>query len=519
MRTLQFFSILIVMLLTCTLSAQNYSIDGVKFFSAEGIKPIMNGKEVGGYIIFYRRDKASEKNDNYGLELLDEKLNKVSTIKVTMPRNLFLLQSVFNGEALGLMFYNPEKKNYIYKSYSKTLTELGSKSTEKPNKWELATLNQMLGGDTDEAFYFFGIRPVEGKGFVRTGYGKSSDQFKLYFYDNTFKQVWAYETPKDAKGFENFFLSDINTQYISGTTWRRKTLLSKKFEYYLTVFDAATGKKLVDVSAENKGQQLSITSTILQPGSNEILLQGEYYNEDDKPGVHKSKGFYIKTFDITTAKETSERLYAWDKEIAKMFDAKGKESIEDKFLNYPHVLIKTNGGKYYMVFEQFKKAADAGGIAMRALGGGTGVAKAKIGNLWVLEMDNAFKPLNIKYFEKDGSDVSLPAGVDMMGAGFVGYFTKWVGGFDYQFLQQSNDALTFNVSYLYRDKEKGEKTQTVAGNVFLTSDGALNFDKVNLTPKSGTKINLFPAKGQALMVTEYNKKAKTVDFKLVKLNY
>lgn len=508
-----------IMLCSLCASAQSFSLEGVKSVSSNGIKAIMNGKEVGGYIVFYKKDKADSKNDNYGFDLVDEKLNKVSSVKVVLPKGVVFLQSVYNGDALGLMFYDPAKKNYIYKSYDKKLALLGSRSTEKPNKWEQATLNQMAGGDTDEVFYFFGIRPVPGKGFVRSGYGKSSDQIKVTFYDNAFVEKWSYETPKDAKGYEVFSLSDINSQYVTGITMRRNGLLSHKMEYYLTVFDVATGKKLVDVSAEKGQQQLSITSTILQEGSDQLLLQGEYYDMDAKPGVHKSKGFYIKTFDIKSAAEVNEHLYSWDTEIAKLFDAKAKASIEDKFLNYPHSLFKMANGNYYMVFEQFKKVADGAGIAMRALGGGTGVAKVKVGNLWVLEMDGNFTPKSVKYYEKDESNVGMPAGVDMMGAGFAGYYTKWVGGFDYQFLQQTNDGNAFNIAYINYDREKGEKSKTIVGNIFMPKGGALSFDKVDITAPKNTTLFLYPAQANSVMLAQFMKKEKKLEFKMVKLNY
>ncbi len=519
MQKIRIPNLLIFLFFAFQLGAQSYALEGISSVSSNGIKPIMNGKEVGGYVVFYKKDKKDKKNDNYGFDLLDEKLNKVSSVKVVLPSGSVFLQTVYNGEALGLMFFDPVKRNYIFKSYDKKLTLLGSRTTEKPNKWELATLNQMAGGDTDEVFYFFGIKPVPGKGFVRSGYGKSNDQFKVTMYDNNFKEKWSYETPKTAKGYEQFMLSDINAQYVTGMTIRRDGMLSHKLNYFLTIFNADTGEKTLDVSAEKEKQQLSISATILEEGSDQMLLQGEYYDLDAKPGVHKSKGFYIKTYDLKTGKETSEHLYSWDKDVAKLFDAKAKESIEDKYLNYPLSLFKTADGHSFMVFEQYKKVADGAGIAMRALGGGTGVAKVKVGNLWLLEMDANFKPLAVNYYEKDGSSVGLPPGADMMGAGFAGYFVKWTGGFDYQFLQQSNDGSAFNVAYINYDREKGSKTKTIVGNIFKPKDGTLSFDKVDITAPKNTVFFLYPAQASSVMLTQFMKKEKKLEFKLVKLNY
>ena len=205
--------------------------------------------------------------------------------------------------------------------------------------------------------------------------------------------------------------------------------------------------------------------------------------------------------------------------MAKLFDAKAKASIEDNFLNYPQALFKTSNGHFYMVFEQYKKVADGAGIALKVLGGGTGVAKVKVGNLWLLEMDASFNPLAIKYYEKDGSSVGLQAGVDLMGAGFAGYYVKWTGGFDYQFLQQSNDGNAFNIAYINYDREKGEKAKTIVGNIFMPKDGTLSFDKVDITAPKNTIFYLYPAQASSVMVTQYLRKQKKLEFKLVKLNY
>lgn len=499
------------------LQAQTYALKGINSFSSNGIKAILNNKEVVGYVLFYKTDKADSKNDNYGFDLLDENLNKVSTVKVILPRNAMLLQPVYNGEVLGLMFYDQGKGNYIFRSYDKTLKQVGSLSTEKPHKYERAGLAQM---DGDAAASFYGLHPVPGKGFVRAGYGEDKDKFKVTFYDNNFKTKWSYQTPESSKEYETFLLSDVNESYATGITLRRDGLMSRKVEYFLTVFDIESGKKIIDVSAEQPKEQLSISSITLQEGNEQVVLQGEYYDLDDKPGVSKSKGFYLKMYDLKTGKEISEKLFSWTKDIGKMFNAKGKESIEDKYLNFPHTMFKAANGHYYIVFEQFKKVADGAGIAFAVLGGGgSALVKVKVGNLWVLELDGDYKPVALQYYEKDGSDVGLPPGAGTLGAGLLGYFVSSIGGFDYQFLQQSQDKSTFNIAYINYDREKGEKTKTIAGNIFLAKDGTLNFDKVDITAAKRTVLSLYPGQGSNIMLAEYNSKEKTLGLKLVKLNY
>ncbi|MBK8191908.1 MAG: hypothetical protein IPK76_01325 [Lewinellaceae bacterium] len=141
--------------------------------------------------------------------------------------------------------------------------------------------------------------------------------------------------PESSKEYETFLLSDVNASYATGITLRRNGLMSRKVEYFLTVFDIESGKKIIDVSAEQPKEQLSISSITLQEGNEQVVLQGEYYDLDDKPGVSKSKGFYLKIYDLKTGKEISEKLFSWTKDIGKMFNAKGKEVSRTNLPNFP----------------------------------------------------------------------------------------------------------------------------------------------------------------------------------------
>lgn len=502
------------------LNAQSYTFEGVKYASANSTKTIMNGNDVAGYIVFYKRDKADKSNDNYGFDLLDEKLNKVNSVKFPLPSNVIFLHTVHNGEALGLMFYDTKKYNYILKSFDNTLQPLGTTFMDKINKSEISMLYKQGEHDADGG-YMYNIVAVPGKGFVRPGMGKSSSQYKLTFYDNSFKEKWTYETPEENKGYEFFTVSDVNDKYISGITIRRNSILSKKMEYFLTVFSADTGEKILDTSIESDKQQLSLSSIIFKENSNEVLIQGEYYDEDAKAGVDKSKGIFIKTYDLSSRKELSQKLLSWSKDIYKLFDAKAKASIEDKFLNYTHTIIPMANGGYLMVFEQFKRVVDGGMLALSVatMGNVQGpITKIKVGNIWVMELDAAMTPTKIKYYTKDESVIALHGGVDFMGPGFSGWMTKLTGQFDYQFLQKSRDG-AFNIAYVNYDREKGEKTKTVVGNIFKPAEGELSIDHIDITAPKQTAFFLYPAQAGYVMLGQFIRKEEKLAFKLVKLNY
>jgi hypothetical protein len=507
-------------LVVCQLNAQSYTFEGVKSASAGSTKTIMKGKDVVGYVVFYKRDKADRNNDNYGFDLLDEKLNKINSVKFPLPSNVILLHTVYNGQALGLMFYDSKKGNYIFKSFDSALQPLGTTFLDKLNKSELGLLSRMADYGSDGSYYY-NIQAVPGKGFVRPGVGKSNSQYKLTFYDHAFKEKWTYETPEESKDYEFFSVSDVNEKYITGTTIRRSGALSTKMTYFLTVFEVETGKKIIDASIETAKQQLSLSSILLKEGSDEVLVQGEYYAEDDKPGVDKSKGIFIKTYNLSTQKEVSLKLLSWIKDIYKLFDTKSKASIEAKFLNFNHIIIPMPNGHYYMAFEQYKKVVDGGALVLNlaSMGNvGGNITKLKIGNIWVMEMDATMTPINVKYFQKDESVVALPGSLEFMGAGYAGWLAKLTGQFDFQFYQKSEDG-AFNIAYVNYDREKGEKTKTVVGNIFMPKEGAISFDKIDITAPKQTAFYLYPAQPGYVMLAQFMRKEEKLDFKLVKLNY
>lgn len=495
--------------------AQTYKLENVENFRGNGIKPVKNENGIAGFTIFYKTDKADSKNDNYAFELLDEKLNKVSRVKVVLPRGSRLIQSVHNGVTLGMMFYNPKESEYIFRAYDNTLKLAGSSKQDDINKYERAAMTQMT---EDESSTIYGIQAVPGKGFVRAGYGEDKDQFSVTAYDVNFKKKWSYQTPKGTDGMETFLLSDISDKYVSGLTMRRKGMMSTKFEYFLTVFDLETGKKLVDASVEKGKENLSISATSLLD-NDQVLVQGEYYDADDKAGVNKSNGVYLKKVDIKTGKEISENKYSWKGDIKKMFGEKGDKRIEDNYSNYPMSLIKAANGHTYIVYEQFKKAADGVGIAVIALGGRASAVKVKIGDLWMLELDENYKAVGIKYYEKEGSSVMMPPGAGMYGSGLLGLFAKGMGGFDYQFTQKSANSRTFSVAYVNYDREEGEKSKPIVASIFMTDDGSLNYDKVDITAPKKTYQYLYPAPGNNIMLAQYNYKEEVLSLKLVKMNY
>ncbi len=494
---------------------QTYKMDNIQNFSSNGIKPVKNENGIIGYTLFYKTDKADKKNDNYAFELLDEKLIKVNRIKVVLPNGARLIQSVHNGITLGMMFYDTYGGKYIYKSYDATLKLVGSSDSEKLSYNECSALFNM---SDNESSTNYGIHALPKKGFVQAGYGEKGNEFSVTVFDVNFKKKWKYQSPAKQDLIETFVLSDIDDKYISGLTMRRKGIKSFRFEYFLTVFDIETGKKLLDISVEKQKENLSISATNLME-NDQLLVLGEYYEAKDKAGVGKSNGIYIKKFDIKTGKAINETKLSWMIDIKKMFDHNGIKRLEDNYLNYPMSLIRAANGHIYLVYEQYKKTIDGVALALTFIGFRSNLSKLKIGDLWMLELDENFKPIKVNYYTKESSSVTLPISATYYGTGYLGKYAKSIGEFDYQFTQQSADMQTFNVAYINYDRKKGEKSKPIVASIFMSNDGKINYDKVDITAPKKSEQYLYPGPGNSIMLAQYNYKEMVINLKHIKMNY
>jgi hypothetical protein len=498
------FLCLIVSALPCW--AQNYTLESVQSLPLNGVQAIMDGDKITGYFVFYKKDLTDKKNDFYGLDLLDAQLKPQNSAKITLPFGAIYLQSVYNGSVFGIMFYNPDKGNYIFMSYDRKMQEVGSRMTERPNKEEKDLLDLM--DNKANLFFYYGIKAVPGKGFVRAGYGDADDRYKVRFYDNTFKQKWSKNTPEDAKGYEAFTLSDISAHYITGFTMRKSHSMVEKIETALTVFEVETGKKILDLPIQKDKEPLAAMATFLMDDTTKIIVQGEYYDKNNKPSIDKSLGLFFSTYDLITKKELNEIRCSWVMNYPKLFDEKLKKGIDNKFLNFPHVMQKISNGHYVLVFEQFKKVTNAGGLERRVNVGLTEFAQIEMSTIWMLELNEQLKPIAANSFEQKGRALRLPVNLDMLGIGFPGVYSKGANGFQFQHLLLQDGKSTAICSSNAHIKGSGGVYY-----VSLTKNDAAQDVKINVP--DGAFVICTPANAVHTMLAQYQQSTKQLLLKMV----
>jgi hypothetical protein len=513
-----------VLAVPATLHAQTQTLDGISRVSRTAIEPVYAGNEVKGYVTYTKGDKADRKNDNFLLDFYDQDLNKVSNITLQKPAGkYFLLRNSFNGSAFAMYYFNSKDKTFELETYDTGLKKLGFKAIGDLNRADLMALQQSFttqANDSESSGGMMGgltLFPVPHFGFVRNSYEGMMKGFNLQMYDDKLTPRWRLSSDPKSKFYESINMTQATDKYILATILRRDGMMSKKINAYMVAIESATGKKVFDMPVETTNtEQLSLSSFTFDPVKREFIAVGEFYKLDDKPFVNKSQGFFIKRFN-EAGKPVAAKNYGWHNEVAAALPAEARQSVEDGFVNYTQSIVRGSNGKTYIVAEQYKVVGDGLGIAMTALGGRSSVSKGKIANMLVFALDPDYKLTDIKFYPKDPSVAYVPPGAGLMGTGLLGMYFRQSGQFDYQFIQKNDANSQFNVVYINYDKEKGEATKKIIGNVAFGDNGQFKFDKIDGT-SNATASYLYPAKPGYVMLVDYLKKEKKLGMKLVKLN-
>src|SRR3569832_1054917 len=100
------------------LSAQSkLTIDKVYSAYLRNSGAIINHGQIKGYFFLYQSDKIDKHTNEYTLQILDENLNKVHSIKFEDSKKLSLLESAYNGSSLSFLFKNDDEKTLDMKVY------------------------------------------------------------------------------------------------------------------------------------------------------------------------------------------------------------------------------------------------------------------------------------------------------------------------------------------------------------------------------------------------------------------
>jgi hypothetical protein len=233
-----------------------------------------------------------------------------------------------------------------------------------------------------------------------------------------------------------------------------------------------------------------------------------------------SRGLAI--YEITTSGKVLTKTYnTWAGDIARYLPTNSKGKIDDVGYLYIHKLIQTPDKRLFVVGEGYKRQANAAGIAVNTLsilaGGGTtsmGNTKIVITDLVMMEFNSKYKVTNATIYDKTKNTAIASNISDYNSQHLLAELLKAMGAFDYAFTTGESDNSNFAVCY--SDWERSAEYHGQTFNAIRFNGKKFTTDKIELKSKA-SMMHVFPAKGGSIMIMEYFRKDKRLDFRLEKL--
>jgi len=494
-------------------NAQSKTINDLTTFKIKNSGAMMDADmNVDGYYYFYQVDKLKKGQREYAIKLLDNNLNDIATKSYVDEKYITLADSKFNNQALFMAFENEPKGYYRIALYDKSGTELQKikvdasiKEIQKQRYFETQGFAKLVSAVDNKGFLFNQVKLNKKVGY------------SLMYVPTDGGNSWEYNSPVDSK--EMIFLTPLraNESVVVALQSSKKSLLSGTMNNKIVVLDINTGKLLFEKSYNRDEDPKMVTNAFLNDKN--LVLLGEYFKKGENIYKDKSSGLFSETLDFQGNVVSSSEV-DWEGQLGKMIDAKTDDDKKKKGRNYVyfHDVVRTQKGTYLAIGERFKRTASAGGIAMMALTRGGGSAtQLTITDALFLEFDANFNLEKVNVFEKGKSRV--PELTMFSSPQLSAHLVNMMGGFDYNFTQRDTKRDRFYATFLDYERIKGSKNKTAFKSI-MYQDGQFSQDKIYLE-NDAKKIDyrIMPGKLGHVVLMEYNKKKKTLQVHLEKMNF
>lgn len=490
------------------------SLENVVSVQLRNAGPIIANEEIKGYFLFYQSDRINKTTNEYTLQIMDENVNRVKDIKITDAKNLFLLESSFNGNDIMFMFFNRDEKLLQYRVYGIDGNEKISyrRPIEAAN---LSYFERSLAAVAEEN-QNNNLFAIDGKGFISVmniaGPGRVS--FEINYYGGNQKIQWNY-IPGDARRLASAqYLGSSDSVAVFEVT-RAKFNNVRDEEHWLLGLYLNNGSKAFEFETDK--QTYGFRPMNIQTGKNSrlFLLMGSYYDKNDWNNRDQSLGLAVWIMN-NQGRVINQKYNSWATDIGKYLKTDNKGRIEDLGYVFFHKIIQTQDGKIFGIGEGYRKAVSGLTVSRNRIDDeGVRAKKMRITDMVLLQFDNTFTITEARIFEKNTNNIDLPLELQSYGAATIAQFIKAMDGFDYSFLQTDRQHSMFTVGYT--DYVKSKEYKGLTFNTISYYNNNLTTDKIELK-SSSSKMKIMPAKPGSVMIMEYFKKNKRLDMRLEKVN-
>lgn len=503
----------------CLHAQEKLSIDKVYSTYLRNSGTIMENNQIKGYFFLYISDKIDKRTNEYTLQILDQNLNKVRDMKFEDSKKLNLLEAAYNGNSLSFLFKNDDTKMLEMKVYGidgklkYTYGRAYDKRTDDlMNRY--ATMHTDEG--TNQNIYDLGEQGYASILPLRDGKQRT---YEVDFYSSKEKKQWTYTPFDDEERYANAEFLGSTDSLVILEVLKKSRALSGKMTAHLTGINFVTRKKVFDIDDENDSYTFVPSSVVPVKGKNQIMVMGSYFDKDDNIVKDFSKGLAVYAID-SKGKIISKTYNSWEEDFAKYLTLNNKGKIDNVGFLYIHKLIQAPDGKMFVIGEGYKRQANAGGIAvtaLAALGGvhaNAGVTKIVVTDMVMMEFDDKYKLTGATIYDKTNNTAEASSMSDYNSQHAIAMYLKMKGAFDYEFATGESDNASFAICYSDWVRSSDYRGQTF--NSIRYNGSKFTTDKIELKSKA-SKMRVFPAKAGSVMIMEYFKKDKRLDFRLEKL--
>ncbi|MBO9200647.1 MULTISPECIES: hypothetical protein [Niastella] len=478
------------------------------------VKPIYQDNSLVGYLVFTQLEKASADSFNYKITIMDENLNDIGVVKFR-ENKLFLYGVSFEQDVLCLAYF---KSNFFYyeynsrKEYKQALDkEKSSIFTQflsldgkivKSNAIPVKVTNSVYSGKVaSKTFIGSGslkqhvhLRNIPGKGFALL-FGDENKN-SLVAYNIAGNQLWQ----KTIKTDYNLSLMNLLTsgQYIYALIGNTASSgADEVFGYHAS--DSTYNFKYT--LKDKKGNILLIKGIGNDPVTGNLFISGNIRDDSKHYSFTTPKDFakgvvagvYTLNFNGPKKSDVAEVYSYWNDGSQSQFNKRGRNLDNDTYTHYTGA-FKDYQGNTYFYGTSFIKRTKVGSIVGTVL-----TIPLLVPPIWIANFGYTkvkIQPTTLLKQNAKGA-LSVDNTVDGDHGGF--YSTRFGWTFDTRNYYYAADPEKKNTHIIINDKY----------NIFIYS---MNAKKVirTIPKKDGNNFTyVFPAKEGHVMVSEYNKKAKS----------
>ncbi len=492
------------------------SIDKVYSAYLRNSGTIIKQGQIKGYFFFYQSDKIDKHTNEYTLQILDENLNKVKNIKFEDSKKVSLLESAYNGNSLTFLFKNDDTKTLDMKIYDLdgTLKYTYSRPFDRKTD-DLMKQYETLHTDegTNKNVFDLGDHGYASVLPLRDGKVRT---YEVDYYSSEAKKQWTYEPSDDDEKYAFAEFLGSTDSLIILEVMKKNHAMSSNISAHLVGINFVTKKKQFDIDNSNDKYTFYPSSVSPIGGTGKTLVMGTYYDKSAK--IEKDASLGIALYEVESSGKIVTKAYnSWGTDFSRYLPTNSKGKIDDVGFLYIHKMVRTADGKLFVIGEGYKRQASAGGIAVAVLTGGRdniGVTKIMITDMVVMEFNDKYKVSDAKIYDKRDNNANVGALSDYNSQHAIAAYLKMIGAFDYDFTTTEADNSAFTVCYSDWVRTSDYKGQTF--NSIRYNGSKFTTDKIELKSKA-SNMKVFPAKAGSVMILEYFRKDKRIDFRLEKL--